>query len=104
MSQLVSTSLCTQDQLRMDQIISLNQLAKNYKGKVYFLAGKRSIVDVSKFPSLITFFLITSGSKQIKVLIDGDNPSEILKEMDTICSTESRFSSNFLNTAEKVKV
>jgi hypothetical protein len=64
MSQLVSTSLCTQDQLRMDQIISLNQLAKNYKGKVYFLAGKRSIVDVSKFPSLITFFLMTSGSNQ----------------------------------------
>ncbi|WP_191562454.1 hypothetical protein [Metabacillus idriensis] len=104
MSQLVSTSLCTQDQFRMDQIISLNQIAKNYEGKVYFLSGKRNIVDVSKFPSLITFFLMSTGSKQIKVLIDGKNPGAILAEMDAICSTESRFTSNFLNTAEKVKV
>lgn len=104
MSQLVSTSLCTQNQFRMDQIISLNQLAKNYEGKVYFLGGKRNIVDVSKFPSLITFFLMSTSSKQIKVLIDGKNPSAILSEIDAICSTETRFASIFLNTAEKVKV
>lgn len=104
MSQLVSTSLCTQNPFRMDQLISLNQLAKNYSGKVYFIAGRRSIVDVSKLPSLITFSLMMSSSKQIKVLIDGENPGELLAEMDDICSTESRFTSSFLNTAEKVKV
>ncbi|MFC0272127.1 hypothetical protein ACFFIX_11755 [Metabacillus herbersteinensis] len=105
MSELMTTDLHIQKQLRMEQVLKINQLAKSYSGQIYLLTNKKHIVDASKLPSLMAFLLTLKNGQPLKIIIDGYNPASMMQELEEIYAIRSvRFSKQVWHPAVKVKI
>ncbi|MRX71508.1 hypothetical protein GJU40_04875 [Bacillus lacus] len=105
-NKMLTSTFQIQKRLRMEQIIQLNELAQNYKGKIYFITGKKNVVDASKLPSLIAFLLTLGHNYELKALIDGEQTDDVLEKMEAVCSLKERkqYKAFSLQQAVKVKV
>ncbi|MGM7719272.1 hypothetical protein [Metabacillus sp. Hm71] len=105
MDKLMTINLFIKKQLRIDQLLRVNQLAKAYDGKIYILLRNKSIIDAAKLPSLVTCFLTVKDGQALKILIDGPTPQQIINDLKEICSkTITLQQKHLLQPAMKVKL
>lgn len=105
MNKLLTLNLKVEKQLRIDQVIKMNQLAKSYNGKMYFLTKNNSVINAGSLPSLITYLLTVKSGQVLKVVIDGPYPQLKLNDLKQICSAnEMKQSRKILQPALKVKI
>lgn len=105
MSELMTTVLHIQKQLRIEQVLKVNKLAKSYSGQIYLLTSKKHIVDASKLPSLMAFLLTLKNGQPLKIIIDGHNSASIMQKLEDIHATKSvRFSKLEWQPAVKLKI
>ncbi|WP_226670104.1 hypothetical protein [Metabacillus litoralis] len=105
MNKLLTLNLQVENQLRIDQVIKMNQLAKSYNGKIYLLTKNKSVINTGSLPSLITYLLTVKSGQVLKVVIDGPFPELKLNDLKQICSsTIMRQSQQVLQPAMKVKI
>ena len=104
-NKLLTINLRFSKQLRIDQVLKINQVAKSYKGKIYLLTKNKNVVDATKFPSLITYLLTINTGQALNLLIDGPFPKHQLDKIEEITSsTTIRKRELGLHPAMKVKL
>ncbi|MBD1383394.1 hypothetical protein [Metabacillus arenae] len=106
MSEMVSSKLLIENMLSMNQIMELNQIAKQYEGNIYLYTHNKSIIDVGKLPSLIAFFLTVKAGCSIKCIIDGQNTNTVLENLREVLQPENhhRLKTVLFNSDLKMKV
>lgn len=87
MNKLMTVKMHLTNQLRIDQVLKINQLAKSYDGTLYFSTKNRHVINAAKFPSLITFLLTVKNGQTLTLIIDGPNPKHILGDLEETCSS-----------------
>jgi phosphotransferase system HPr-like phosphotransfer protein len=96
MNKLMTINMHMTNQLRIDQLLKINQLAKSYDGNLYFLTKNRHVINAAKFPSLITYLLTVKSGQALTLIIDGPSPHFILRNIEDICSSTA------INQKEKI--
>ncbi|TXC89751.1 hypothetical protein FS935_15405 [Metabacillus litoralis] len=87
MNKQLSINLQIENQLRIDQVIKINQLAKSYNGKIYLLTKNKSEINAGSLPTLITYLLTVKSGQVLSVVIDGPYPQLKLNDLKQICSS-----------------
>jgi phosphotransferase system HPr-like phosphotransfer protein len=87
MNKLIKLNLQVKKQLRIDQVLKLNQLAKSYEGKIYLLTKSKNVIDAAKLPSLITYLLTVKNGQALNLIIDGPFPQLKLIDIEEVCSS-----------------
>ncbi|QGQ44497.1 hypothetical protein [Metabacillus sediminilitoris] len=105
MNKVLTLNLHLKNQLRIDQVLTINQLAKSYDGNVYFLTERKHIINAAKFPSLIAYLLTVKNGQSLKMIIDGPYPQNVLNRIEEISlSTAINQKEQLLQPALKIKL
>jgi|GEM_PF-6014630 len=85
------TLKCTfENQLRIDQVIKISQLAKSYNGSIYLVKNNKSVINTENFSTFFTYLLTTKNGQEISLIIDGPFPHLKLNDLREIISSKSR--------------
>jgi hypothetical protein len=105
MNKVLTLNLHLKNQLRIDQVLKINQLAKSYDGNVYFLTERKHIINAAKFPSLIAYLLTVKNGQALKMIIDGPYPLNVINRIEEISlSTAFNQKEQLLQPALKIKL
>lgn len=105
MNKLIKLDLRIKNQLRIDQVMKISQLAKSYSGKIYLVTKNKHVINASNLPALITYLLMVKSGQELNVVIDGPFPYLKLNDLKEICSS-STGNQNYkvIQPAMKVKI
>ncbi|MGM0876850.1 MAG: hypothetical protein ACQEWV_19360 [Bacillota bacterium] len=105
MIKLMTLNIRLAKQLRINQVLKINQLTKSYAGKIYLLTKSKNVIDAANFPSLITYLLTVKNGQVLDIIIDGPYPQLKLNDLEDICSsTAFKKREQVLQSAMKVKI
>lgn len=105
MDNKLTFQLKVESQLRIDQVIKINQLSKSYAGKISLLTKNNSIINTANLPSLITYLLTVKNGHVLNINIEGPFPQLKQYDLEQICSSAVvRKSHPALQPAMKVKI
>ncbi|UHA60412.1 hypothetical protein KDJ21_001090 [Metabacillus litoralis] len=64
MNKLITFSLKVEEQVRIDQVMKITQLAKSYEGKIYLVTKNKHVINTANFPALLTYLLMIKMDKK----------------------------------------
>lgn len=87
MKEVITLTMRLKKQLRIDQVLKINQLAKSYSGNIYLMSNSQNKIDAAKLPTLIAYLLTVKNGQALNFVINGDYPHLKLKDIELICSS-----------------
>jgi len=105
MNKLITFSLKVEEQIRIDQVMKITQLAKSYVGKIYLVTKNKHVINTANLPALLTYLLMIKNGQEINIAIDGPYPHLKGNDFKEICSTNTaQKSQRIIQPAMKVKL
>ncbi len=90
MNNLTSLNYQFKNQLRIDQIIKISQLAKSYNGNIYLVTKNESVINVENLSTFITYLLTVKNGQVMNLIIKGPYPHLKLNDLQQIITTKTR--------------
>lgn len=86
MTDVASSTIKLDKTLRINHVMKLNQLAKDYNGSIFLKHDSRS-VNLKHLTKAVSFLLTVGVQEQFEVLIKGANAVYILEQIDSVFKT-----------------
>ncbi|MCA1029094.1 MULTISPECIES: HPr family phosphocarrier protein [Cytobacillus] len=87
---IISSSLKFEKSLTIKKMIAIYQTASKYDGTIYFLY-QHNVVIPSHLSKLVTFLMMVRPKDELKVIVEGTEPEEILNQIKTLCTDDVHF-------------
>ncbi len=105
MNKPITLQFTFENQLRIDQVIKISQLAKSYSGSIYLISKNKSVINCENFTTLITYLLTVKNGQEINLVIKGSYPHLKINDLQEIISPKTKFAKRaILPQAMKVKI
>ncbi len=90
MNNLNSLTFQFKNQLRIDQIIKISQLAKSYNGNIYLVTKNESVINVENLSTFITYLLTVKNGQVMNLIIKGPYPHLKLNDLQQIITKTTK--------------
>ncbi|WP_110928961.1 hypothetical protein [Bacillus massiliglaciei] len=97
MYKMMSTDLKLNSRLSMTQIMNLHQAIQDFEGRAY-LVCEYKMIEASELPKLVSFMLTLEECADIKVILEGKNVQDTLKQIEQCCAEEENGLDRYMET------
>ena len=105
MNKPITLQFTFKNQLRLDQVIKISQLAKSYSGSIYLITKNKSVINCENFTTLITYLLTVKNGQETNLAIKGAYPHLKLNDLQEIITAKTKFAKKaILHQAVKAEV